>query len=153
MADLLKVKGELDPSSSKTHIAYRLLVPGGESLHVHFAYGPKVLEDRERSRMLIEEGLNKYIEPRLLEQYKQNWEINLPLKNLITVSFDDANGFRGSAHRHDPDQHFILAPDEASPGLVKGVITPGVWIITLSVHCIVTEACHYSLRVWEEKRP
>lgn len=151
MNTLLKVKGELSPvCSKKTHITYSFYIPEGVTeLHAHFAYSPKVLEDAEKSKELVLESLAAYVEPHLLPVYRDKWESYLPLNNLITLSLDDPQGFRGSGHRHNPDQRYILSEQEASPGLERGPVISGMWKITLSVHCIVTETCDYELQVWE----
>lgn len=145
---LLSTEGVLTPSCSKTHITFQFYVPTSyDRLSIHFAYSPKTLDDLELSKQLIEEGLRKYVQPEHYDQYQKNWQTNLPLKNLITVSVDDPEGFRGSGHRHDQEQTLILSKDEVSPGLVRGPIGTGVWKVTLSAHCIVTDTCSYRLHV------
>jgi hypothetical protein len=150
MNDLLLVKGQLTPICSKTHITYSFKIPENcRKLNAHFEYEPKALEDQDIAKKLILEGFEKYVEPRLFPYYQDKWESYSPLNNLITLSFDDPHQFRGSGHRHNPNQQYVLSEHEVSPGLVKGPIYSGVWKITVSVHCIVTETCNYKLHVWE----
>ncbi|MFC6228160.1 hypothetical protein ACFQI7_10085 [Paenibacillus allorhizosphaerae] len=150
MNTLLRAGGTVTPSCSKSHITYTVhLHDTVEELHIEFAYEPKALADEAKAKTLIEEGLQRYILQESLESYKGGWESYLPLKNLLTLSFDDENGFRGAGHRHDPVQHLVIAAEEASPGLIPGSFPRGQLRVTISLHCIVTETCGYRLHVWE----
>ncbi|TDQ37169.1 hypothetical protein EV213_11448 [Aureibacillus halotolerans] len=141
-------EGSLTPLSSKTHISYQFhLSEPCPFLVVDFTYSPKVLDDKEASRPLILEAIASFASPSAIELQKEKWEQFLPLQNLLTVSIDDPAGFRGSAHRHSPDQRHILSSDEASPGFLAGPVQSGIWKITISVHCIVTPTCMYRLSV------
>lgn len=149
ISNILLVEGKLTPSCSRTQITYSFNVPKGcSTLKARFTYWPKELEDESETKRLINEGLTKYVDKKALEIYKKNWKSFAPLKNLVTISLDDTNQFRGAGHRHSSDQYYIISADEASPGLVKGEIIPGVWKITISVHCIITVNCDYKLQVW-----
>ncbi|WP_166244043.1 hypothetical protein [Paenibacillus turpanensis] len=148
MDELLTVEGTLTPLSSKTHITYQFHIDEpSASLVIDFKYSPKVLEDREAARPLIVEAIEKYVEPSVAELQKKQWERFAPLQNLLTLSIDDPSGFRGSAHRHPPEQHHILGEGEASPGFIAGPLPSGIWKITISVHCVVTPTCTYHLTV------
>jgi hypothetical protein len=58
---LLYTKGEIAPASTKSHIVYRFhLNEQVRALCVKFAYTPKRLEDREQSKALILEAIDKY---------------------------------------------------------------------------------------------
>lgn len=146
MDDLLIVEGTLTPLSSKTHITYQFHIDEPPAcLDIDFEYSPKVLEDQEASRLYIVEAIDKYVEPSVSELQKNHWERFVPLQNLLTLSIDDPESFRGSAHRHPPKQHHFVAESQASPGFIAGPLPAGVWKITISVHCVVTAACHYRL--------
>ncbi|MDQ6419405.1 hypothetical protein RB620_08175 [Paenibacillus sp. LHD-117] len=148
----LNISGQVTPVCSRSHISYRFAVLRPTArLVVRFRYSPKELDSRDRSRNLIDESLERYTLPGQLEAAKGNWEAYLPLKNLLTLSVDDPQGHRGSAHRHDPQQLLHLAKAEASPGLEPGPIKPGMWAITVSLHAVVTETCDYELQVWGEE--
>lgn len=155
MKDLLVVEGKLTPLSSKTHIAYQLYIPEAvESLHIDFSYSPKTLDDKDVSRVLIEDAIDRYVRPSQKSVYMEQWEKFVPLKNLLTLSVDDPQGFRGSAHRHPNDQHHVLSPRESSPGFLAGPIHEGVWRVTISVHCVITPECRYQLSIREgEQQP
>jgi hypothetical protein len=85
-----------------------------------------------------------------LGSYMEHYMDFLPLQNLLTLSFDDEHGFRGAGHRHDPVQHMIIAADEASPGLIPGIVPRGQLRLMINVHCVVSEECRYQLHVWEK---
>ncbi|TBL70858.1 hypothetical protein [Paenibacillus thalictri] len=145
---LLKAEGAVTPSCSKSHITYTLhLHKECGELHVEFAYEPKTLDDEARSEQLIEEGFRQFI----LEEHRPsyNWRDFLPLQNLLTLSLDDENGFRGAGHRHDPVQHLVVTTEEASPGLVPGVFPRGQLQVMINIHCVVTDECRYRLQIWE----
>lgn len=151
MRDILHVEGRLTPLSSKTHITYQFHLPEAiERLHVAFSYSPKKLEDPAKTQVLIHEALEKYVKPPLQDVYKKQWENYAPLLNLLTLSLDDPAGFRGSAHRHPNEQQHDIGAEESSPGFFSGPIQEGVWRLTISAHCVVTEDCHYKLLVQAE---
>lgn len=151
MKPILDVKGTVTSSSSKTHIIYHLHISKEiQGMHVEFSYEPMQLDDKEKSKPLIVEALQQYVTEDVRKVYIDNWEANHPLKNLLTLSFDDVNGFRGAAHRYGtPGEKLILSADEASPGFMAGPIPCGLFRVTVSVHCIVTEECHYTLKITE----
>jgi hypothetical protein len=66
--------------------------------------------------------------------------------NLLTISLDDADAnYRGAGHRHANDQQLALGLASASPGLVAGALPAGRWVLTLSIHTLVS--ARVSLRV------
>ena len=99
----------------KTNISFPFTVPeGAVSLKISFSYDPKLLEDGDRARILIENNIKKDAGD-YADQYP-DWKEYLPLKNLITLSLDDAKGYRGCAHRQDKEQIHIIchATDQVS---------------------------------------
>ena len=144
----------LKPANSRSHIhcPFRLEKPASK-LVIHFSYGPKRLDDRERARKLMKECIERYVEPERQLVVRGSMDRYFPLSNLITVSVDDPEAYRGACHRHDPEQRLFLAESSSSPGLTKGPLPPGLWTVTLSVHSIVTEICEYRLRIWSEDLP
>ena len=130
----------------KTNISFPFTVPEDtESLKITFSYDPKVLEDDERARLLIENNIKKDA-GEYADQYP-DWREFLPLKNLITVSIDDTRGYRGCAHRQDKDQIHIIREDFASRGFHKGRPQAGQWKVVLNLHGIVTEEINCKLKV------
>jgi len=142
----------LKPVHSKSHIrcSFRLDRSPAKLL-IHFSYAPKLLDDRERARRLLEDCIDRYIEPERRLLVRGSLDRYFPLGNLITVSVDDPEAYRGACHRPEPDQRLFLSEAESSPGLTRGRLPPGEWAVTLSVHSIVTDACEYRLRVWTEE--
>lgn len=149
MKTLLEKEGILRPSDSKSHIIYEFqLERESKRLNIFFSYSPKFLDDREKARDLIVKNLSAYMDE-CPEKAVDSWEEYLPLKNLVTLSFDDPSGFRGAAHRHPSTQSLFITPECASPGLLPGTLNIGKWRVVVSAHAVVTEVCSYQLRIWE----
>lgn len=130
----------------KTNISFPFTVPEGTvSLKISFSYDPKLLEDGDRAKMLIENNIKKDAGD-YADQYP-DWKEYLPLKNLITLSLDDAKGYRGCAHRQDKEQIHIIREDFASRGFHKGRPEAGSWKVVLNLHGIVTEKVNCILKV------
>ena len=143
---LLHKEFQVFPENEKTNIAFNFNVPEAtRSLKITFSYDPKVLEDNDRAKMLIENNIKKDA-GEYTDQYPL-WEEFLPLKNLITLSLDDTKGYRGCAHRQDKDQIHIIREDFASRGFHKGVPEAGGWKAVLNLHGIVTEKINCNLMV------
>ncbi|WP_172255817.1 hypothetical protein [Saccharibacillus deserti] len=146
--ELLDIQGSAVPEQSRTHIRIPFeLQAGADRMQIRFEYAPKILEDREAALDLLKESYERYILPEQREQAIARADRHLPLKNLITLSLDDPNGYRGACHRHDPVQELFVSREAASPGLMSGKLEAGTWIAMLSLHCIVTETCDYRLRI------
>ena len=116
-----------------------------EGLKITFSYDPKILEDDERANMLIENNIKKDA-GEFAHEYS-DWDEFKPLKNLITVSVDDPDTYRGCAHRQDKDQVHIIREDFSSRGFHKGKIQKGQWKVVLNLHGIVTESINCKLKV------
>lgn len=149
MNTLLAVEGILVPCCSKTNITYTFPIHAeSDRLDIYFSYRPKILEDLELSKELIVEGIEKF-GGRAKGSYLDDWKSFLPLNNLLTISVDDYEKFRGSAHRHNPEQHHFIKKDDASSGFIPGPIGKGQWRVTISIHAVVTNQCKYTLKVCE----
>lgn len=149
---LVNVQGGVTRECSKSHIAYKFFLAQSRGrLGIDFAYSPKNLEDTGKAKTLIEQGLKLYVEDEFRELAKSKWQSYLPLKNLITLSVDDPTGHRGAAHRPDPEQHLFISELESSPGLNRVDLQAGQWTVTLSLHAVVSDDCHYSLQIWHEE--
>ncbi|MFD1773580.1 hypothetical protein [Paenibacillus rhizophilus] len=149
---LLNVSGQLAPIDSKRHIThqFRLDKPAA-AIQIRFAYGPKLLEDDGQAKELIMISIGSYIAPEQQSPVREGWRRYLPLKNLLTLSIDDPDGYRGACHRHDAEQNLFLSEQEASDGLLSGKLALGEWSVTISVHSVVTEHCSYELSIWTEE--
>lgn len=149
MRTLILAEGELSPSCSKTHISYCFNIKKEISkLDISFSYEPKILEDLKKSKKLIIEGIYNFVE---CDQQKtiSQWESFLPVQNLLTISVDDSEKFRGCVHRQSSEQHLFITSKSASPGLILGDISLGIWRVTISVHAVVTDICKYNLHILE----
>lgn len=142
-------EGTVTPSCSKSHITYVVNIDDKiTKLNIDFSYEPKCLDDMEISKHLIQGCLNTYCTD-VNRDNQEDWKAYLPLKNLLTLSIDGPDGFRGAAHRLANHQQISISKESATYGFIKGDMLPGRWVITISVHAVVTEHCTYKLHVWE----
>ncbi len=135
----------LTPFDEKTNISLPFVV-GDDFSFLRFtaSYYPKRLTDKEKARVLIFENIER---DGGKEANRENWQNFMPLLNLVTLSLDDSESYRGACHRQADFQTFFLSEKEASPGLIKGEIKKGQWCAVLNVHALVTEKCTYSLKI------
>ncbi len=137
---LFQTKSTLYHTSTQTHTEHRFFVPeGSREIQVTFTYSPIVVDDENRHETLVEEALTY---DRELDAVQVKGET---LRNLLTVSIDDPDGFRGAAHRSAGLQNIVIGEKEATPGFWKGPIQAGLWSVTVSAHAILTEQCSYEL--------
>lgn len=145
MKTLLDTRVHLTPESEKMNISLAFCVPGNaEKLCITYSYAPKELSGTAGEALAEACLLRDTGEFR--EEYPAAASF-LPLKNLITLSLDDPNGYRGAAHRQAPQQVHILTESEASPGFYAGAISAGEWKLTLNVHALVTEFCDCEIQI------
>ena len=117
-----------------------------DRLEFTYHFEPLYVEPREFALELIRKARRKYVPEEYTGGYPSETDF-LPLKNLLTLSFDDETGtFRGSAHRGEPDQFCFVEEGDATPGLYPGKINRGYWRVTLLGCSIVTDL-HYTLKV------
>jgi len=148
MNTILLAEGKLTPSCSKCHITYAFELNNDSSrLDIYFSYEPKVLDNIQKSKELICQGIVKFCEGK--HEELEQWEKYLPIKNLLTISIDDRDTFRGCAHNQLEHQHLFITKNNASNGLIPGNIAVGQWKVTISVHAAVTEICNYKLHITE----
>lgn len=143
--NLLSVESKITPLQDKTNINHAFTVPEGiKSIRVEYEYSPKIVEDRELAGNAIVDGLRRY----KLEVVDVN--SFLPVKNLITLSFDEAGEYRGACHRQPNRQTIIIAPSDSTPGIFNRPIKSGVWQAVLNVHYIGCDV-DYTLKVEGEE--
>ncbi|MFD1888272.1 hypothetical protein [Paenibacillus wenxiniae] len=144
---LYEASGTVYPASTQSHIAYRFMVHEPvQSLQIDFSYEPKLLDDDQLAEQLITRAMKQY---GYEQPHAEDWRKYAPLQNLLTLSLDDPYRHRGQAHRMDRVQQHRLTEQEASPGFWPGSNPAGLWTVTLSLHAVVTEQCHYQLRIVE----
>lgn len=145
MKTLLETQVRVTPAQEKTNIVLSFSVPdGAKLLKISYSYAPKELSGAA-GQMRAEECLLRDAGA-FRAEYPSAGHY-LPLKNLITLSLDDPNGYRGAAHRQAPQQVHILRETEASPGFYMGLIPCGEWKLVLNVHALVTEYCDCTVKI------
>ena len=147
---VLSVINTVTPIQSKTNIFHKFeLDKDYEEMKIYFSYSPKIHADREKSLELINESM-AYYAPAPYEKAYGRAEDYLPIVNLITISLEDCNGYRGCAHRHDEKQIHTLNETFASPGFYKGKISKGIWCVGVNLHCVITDNCSYEIEIFAE---
>lgn len=146
---IMDIQGQLHPEQSATNVELPFVLETAmDSLTIEYEYWPKVLSDDELARRMLNAGMEHCVE----EQDRAQFPINefLPLVNLVTLSVDAPDGYRGCAHRHDSEQLHVLRAEDSSPGFDDGEIMAGEWKVVINVHAVVTEPCNYRLKVTAE---
>ncbi len=139
---LLDVERSLGPDASRTHISFPfVLETEPESIEVGFSYDPKTLADERLVRELAEAGIRRY------GYSGEDDAAGVTLRNLLTLSLDDPAGFRGCAHRHGLSGVVLVTALAATPGFLPGPLPAGRWLVTVSVHLVVTDRCTFVLQV------
>lgn len=150
MEMLFRTVQTVHPENSKQNIRHKFRVDKNLSkLEIRFSYTPKEMENEEEMRTLAMDCLEQYAPG----EYKNGYaplETYLPLVNLITLSLDDPNGYRGCAHRHDPVQKHILTESHASPGFFIRDLPQGDWEAVISLHAVITD-CTYTLEIFGQE--
>ena len=146
MKVLLKKTVTVTPENEKTNIHLPFDVDGDfERLEIDYSYSPKILEDEEKSRVLIKENLIRDGWDEIAE--KGDYKAFMPLKNLITLSLDSPGGYVGAAHRQADVQHHEISEAFASVGFDRVKITAGKWTLALNLHAVVTDECNCEIEV------
>ncbi|MCD7722825.1 MAG: hypothetical protein LUH82_02580 [Clostridiales bacterium] len=119
----------LSPKDDKTNIYLKFNVPENIwALVIDYSYAPKILENKEKALEIITKKLQQYGAGGNAEDY-------LPIKNLITLSFDKNGQYIGAAHRQPERQKIEISESFATPGIVKCAVENAAWQIALNVHC------------------
>lgn len=146
MAIIFEKNIVLTPENEKTNVSLDFFVEDDfERLEIFYSYSPKILDDREKSKALIEENIRRDAGENYVDY--PSWEEFMPLKNLITLSLDSPSAYVGAAHRQADTQHHIISEGFASVGFEKNAIEKGKWILTLNLHAIVTENVECKVRI------
>ena len=139
MKTVLKTTLRVTPAQEKTNIVLPFVLEReAKQLKINYSYAPK-LSDGEAAAKAAENCLL-----RDAGEYRAQYpaaETFLPLKNLITLSLDDPNGYRGAAHRQADSQVHSITEHTASPGFLPGKLPAGQWRLVLNVHALVTPFC------------
>ena len=141
---ILSFKGKISEKNSKTNISHKFTVSkNAKRLVIGFSYNPKNVENVAHSLGLIENGLKKYnIESDNPSQF-------LPIRNLVTLSFDENGKYRGACHRHPNEQLIVISSENSTPGIINKPLESGEWDAVLNVHFAGCEI-EYSIEIEEE---
>ncbi len=126
---LLSQNGIITESDDKTNIILEFIVPKNiNKITVNYSYSPKTIEDNAKAASAVSKGIKKYgINP-------VNASSFLPVKNLVTLSFDECSEYRGACHRQPNEQSIIICKNESTPGIINREIKEGIWHAVLNVH-------------------
>jgi hypothetical protein len=122
-------EGKISNQQDKTNIKLNFNVPQGiECLTVKYSYNPKTVDDTAIANKIISEGIKKY------NINFANVEAFLPVKNLVTLSFDENGSYRGACHRQPNEQTIKIAEKNSTAGIINRKIEAGEWDVVLNVH-------------------
>lgn len=145
---LLNERQELNKSHIQKHIIHEIsLKKKYKKVIVEYSFAPKYLEDELENKEIIITAMERYGMNDYSYHEKVGWQEYGKLKNQVTISIDDNNGFRGCAHRRDQYQKYILSTEEASPGFISGEVPMGKFRLTVSIHALVTEKFEYNIKI------
>lgn len=134
------------PQDSKKNISVPFSVDEPcERLIIKMSYSPKIPNDEKYEIKLAEENIKRDASGEWGNEY--NAKKFLPLKNLITLSLDCPQGYRGCAHRQDSNQIHFIGENDASAGFYAGKIQQGIWTAVLNIHALITNKCECNLIV------
>ncbi len=74
------------------------------------------------------------------------------VRNMLTLTVFDPDGFRGAGHRGGNTHHVTITAGEATAGYLAGPLPAGAWTFQIDTHMILPgEPCTYELTVMAEK--
>ena len=142
---VLSHKGRICGNDSKTNISHKFSVSeDAKRLVICFSYTPKSVENEDLAMKHIEEGLKRYGEK------SNNPSDFFPIRNLLTLSFDENGKYRGACHRHPNEQTIVISEENSTPGITNKPLEGGEWDAVLNVHFAGCEI-EYSIEIEEEK--
>lgn len=149
MKTVLETTVRVTPAQEKTNLVLPFaLAEEARQLKIIYSYAPKLLD----GEVAAEAAENCLL--RDAGEYRAQYpaaETFLPLKNLITLSLDDPNGYRGAAHRQADSQVHIVTETTASHGFSAGKLPAGDWRLVLNVHALVTPFCDCRVKIEVEE--
>ena len=149
MKTVLETTVRVTPAQEKTNLVLPFaLAEEARQLKIIYSYAPKLLDGEAGAEGAVSCRLGDAGEYRA--QYPAA-ETFLPLKNLITLSLDDPNGYRGAAHRQADSQVHIVTETTASHGFSAGKLPAGDWRLVLNVHALVTPFCDCHVKIEVEE--
>lgn len=143
---LLSKNGKIKETDDKTNITHEFNVPDNiNRINIKYSYSPKTVENNAKAADAISKGIKKYgINP-------VNASSFLPVKNLITLSFDECGEYRGACHRQPNEQNIIICKNSSTPGIINREIQPGLWCVVLNVHYAGCKI-DYNIEIYGEEK-
>ncbi len=139
--NLYSQSGIITTAMDKTNVELKFQVPQGiKSLTVKYSYNPKVVDDKELAYSAVVNSMKKY------DVGFANPEAFMPVKNLVTLSFDECGEYRGACHRQPNEQVIFISDKNSTPGILNRSIRSGEWKIVLNVHFVGCDV-NYNIEV------
>ncbi|MEZ4864034.1 MAG: CehA/McbA family metallohydrolase [Caldilineaceae bacterium] len=69
------------------------------------------------------------------------------VRNMLTLTLFDPDGFRGAGHRGGNTHIVEITPTTATPGYRAGRLPAGAWTVQIDTHMIMPGECRYELTV------
>ena len=139
MKTVLKTTLRVTPEQEKTNLFLPFtLEREAIQLKIIYSYAPKTADGKAAAKaaeLCLRRDAGAY------RSAYPSAETFLPLKNLITLSLDAPDGYRGAAHRQANSQVHTITEHTASPGFLPGKLLAGQWRLVLNVHALVTPFC------------
>ncbi|MBG9979605.1 CehA/McbA family metallohydrolase [Facklamia sp. DSM 111018] len=147
---LFKQDFVLYQSSHQSHITYEFYLPAAvDQLEIRFTYDPLVESNYDHLIPCFErEGIAR-----------DKLQKGDAFRNLLTLSVNDPERFRGAHHYFNQEQEIRIGEQEASLGFVEGPLLAGNWQVVISCHGLFSpelkgslEVVGYSKEDWQVKR-
>ena len=75
------------------------------------------------------------------------------IRNMLTLTLFDPEGFRGAGHRGGNEHEVVITYDKATPGYREGWLPSGMWTAWIDTHMVLPGAsCRYELLIDAEER-
>jgi len=147
--DYFQVKGTLERGQHFIHIGYDFFIDDPpEKLSIRFSYDPFWGDQNDPDqRAAISAAARTQLQMDDPAEIQAIVDQAMPLKNAISITIADPQGFRGEDHKMIPDRRFVLAAVKSSPCFSNRANTAGKYKIILHVYNVVTDSCQYKLSV------
>ncbi len=140
---LFEIQSTITRSSTQAHIKHTFFVPEQtDAVYIDFAFDPSQVNDPSENEQIIQEAHDFY------EIARSGAGQEEPVLNVLTLSIDDPEGFRGARHYHSPVQQMIIRKMGSTPGVLNKDNQAGLWSVTVSTHALVTKTCQFSVQVY-----
>lgn len=136
--ELFKQDFKLYRSAHQAHLRYEFYVPkGATALTIYFNYGPFTEENPDELKEVFKRD---GVPVELLKKDEA-------FRNLLTLSVNDAQTFRGAHHWFNGAQTIEINDQQASDGFVSGPVVEGNWQVIISCHGIFSPFVEGDIRV------